>query len=158
MKKGMMAVCGLLLFLLCFFGRYQPVSLESMAPENIEVEVKGSVVSPGVYALPYQASVKKALEQAGGPLENADLDGLNLNRVLSTGDVVVVGQIEEKQKVSIGSASEEQLQALPGIGPAMAKRIIEYRSENGFANLEDLKEVKGIGDKLFEKLQDQIVL
>lgn len=78
--------------------------------------------------------------------------------MLSTGDVVVVGQIEEKQKVSIGSASEEQLQALPGIGPAMAKRIIEYRSENGFANLEDLKEVKGIGDKLFEKLQDQIVL
>lgn len=70
-----------------------------------------------------------------------------------------IGEIPEEFLVNINTATEAEFQELPGVGPVLAKRIVEYRQQNGgFERLDDLKNVAGIGDKTFEKFQDQITL
>ena len=72
--------------------------------------------------------------------------------------VIVVPKKTDKKKISINTASIEELDTLEGIGPAIAQRIIDYRDKKPFMTLEELKEVKGIGDKLFAKIKDNISL
>lgn len=142
----------------------------------IIVHIAGEVKKPGVYKLEDGARVIDVLNLAGGPLSSADLDKVNLAEFLRDGaKIYIPPRIEETfgvlqknsisntrvsqndTRVNINTATKEQLETLPGIGPTLAQRIIDYRSENGFfSSCEDLLKVKGIGEKKLEKIKDKI--
>lgn len=146
--------------------------------EDIMVYVIGAVKFPGVYSLEEGSRVKDAIEIAGGPLEDSDLIVLNLAEKLQDEDKLYVpkqGEIDEKiqniadqnfgistkddGKININTATIEELKTLPGVGPATAQKIIEYRSESGFfKTIEDIKNVSGIGDKKFEQIKEKITI
>lgn len=146
--------------------------------EIIQVYVIGAVEKPGVYRLPQEARAYEAVEMAK-PLPVADLNHINLASKLGDGQALVVPQQGEEGalpdltsagettlleagggKVNINSASAEELdQKLPGVGPTIAQRIVDYRISHGdFSQVEDLKEVSGIGDKKFADLQDLVTV
>lgn len=163
--KTIQKAAGPLLFLLLGFvslaGRITPMALERQAPDTIEAEIKGEVVSPGVYTIKNGATIQDLIGQAGGESAAADLSMLNLLAEVHAGQVIVVGKKNldgSSPRISLNSASAEELMKLPGIGPAMAEKIITYRTEHPFETLEQLMEVPGIGEKKFAKLQDFIAL
>lgn len=136
------------------------------------IYVTGAVAEPEqTVSLPPESRVSDAIEAAGGTTENADLTRVNLAGVLRDGDQVHVPVIEAVEAepvitatasgggiIPINSATIDELQTLPGIGPALAERIIAYREENGpFADVEALDAVSGIGPALLEGLDGLIV-
>ena len=148
---------------------------------EIVVYVAGAVNHPGVVRLAEGARAKDAVDACGGFLPTADTNGVNLAQKLKDGVQITVpekapvaaeGRAAQGAPtasgaarslpdgmVNINTADEKELDKLPGIGPAMAKRIIEYRTENGaFQSPEEIKRVKGIGDAKYEKMKDKIVL
>ena len=141
----------------------------------IQVHVVGEVKLPGVYSLPEGANVQDAINAAQGPTEFSQQDLLNLAATLDDGQRVYIPSKEEAQVdvdsdqrnlelsldnlVNINTASQEELDTLPGIGSVRAKAIIAYRTENGFfMNIEDLMKVEGIGETLFSELKDLITV
>ncbi|SHG84960.1 competence protein ComEA [Thermosyntropha lipolytica DSM 11003] len=143
----------------------------------IEVYVGGQVEKPGVYRLPKGARVYQAVEQAGGITDRADLKYVPLARILEDEETIWIPSPEEVTgldssyvstfytsggnnagKVNINTASAEELAAkLNGIGPQLAKRIVDYRNQNGkFKSIDEIKNVSGIGEKRFEQIKDQI--
>lgn len=140
--------------------------------EKIVVHITGAVKKPGVYKLKKGSRVMEGVKMAGGETEEANLNAINLARVLSDGEMVRVPEKIEsgmkvplssvltevgQGKVSLNLADKTQLESLPGIGPALAKRIIDYRNKNGFFKTkEELKKVSGIGEKKFNTLKDLI--
>lgn len=145
-------------FLLLLYERTSAIDMRKFQTSHKVVEVKGEVRSPGVYEVPWDATVEEILKEAGGCLPDGDTSSLNLSRNIENEGVLVIAKKQERRLVSINSASLEELDELPGIGPSIAQRIIDHRSIQSFQQLEDLKEVKGIGDKLFEKLRELITL
>ncbi len=142
-------------------------------PATINVYVSGAVQNPDVYALPLSSIVKDAIAAAGGATADADLDRINLATKLADQMQVYVPHKGESapppsngsapgaptEKININTASAEELDKLPGIGPSIAKAIVDYRTKNGpFNKVEDINDVKGIGDALFEKIKDQITV
>ncbi len=142
-------------------------------PATINVYVSGAVQKPDVYALPLNSIVKDAIAAAGGATADADLDQINLAAKLADQMQVDVPHKGESappppsgstpntsaEKININTATAEELDKLPGIGPSIAKAIIDYRTKNGpFKKVEDINDVKGIGDALFEKIKDQITV
>jgi competence protein ComEA len=142
-------------------------------PASINVYVSGAVNKPDVYALPLNSIVKDAITAAGGATDEADLDRINLATKLADQMQVYVPRRGEAAppsqggsapgaatgKININTASAEELDKLPGIGPSIAQAIIDYRTKNGlFKQIEDINDVKGIGDALFEKIKDQITV
>lgn len=140
---------------------------------TIVVDVKGAVQSPGVYYVEQGSRVVDVIEMAGGVLENADVKQINFAEILKDEMVIYVPAIGEeamspfsaaasggeKEKVRINYATSEELQKLPGIGPAKAEAIIRYREEHGpFQTEEDLLNVSGIGAKSFEKIKEEITV
>jgi competence protein ComEA len=138
-------------------------------PATISVYVTGAVKNPDVYALPLNSIVKDAITAAGGTTADADLDRINLALHLSDQQQVYVphkgetsppppnGAAPATAMININTASVEELDKLPGIGPSIAKAIVDYRTKNGpFKKIEDINEVKGIGDALYAKIKDQI--
>ena len=132
---------------------------------KIFVHVAGEVRSAGVYELDSGARVIDAITAAGGVTKKANLTMLNLARVLFDGEQILVGDSASNPtsasggKVSINQADTSQLDSLPGIGPAIAARIISHREQNGpFRSLVALKDVSGIGDAVFAKIEDLITL
>lgn len=144
-------------------------------PDGVIVHVVGAVRRPGVYELPAGSRVADAVEAAGGALGNAAASALNLARLLTDGEQVRVLTTDEasaaafsgdargllppvgQPKVNINAATVEQLDSLPGIGPATAQKIVEDRMRNGpFRSPEDLMRVPGIGPKKFEVLEELI--
>lgn len=160
MKKVLLFFFLFIFFIFTFFNRYQPVSLDLKKPTTIQVEIKGEVKNPGVYTLRYQDTLQDLVDASGGFTAQADTAGISLLQVLSDQSVIVIAKQEQQsiQKVSINTASLEELDSLPGIGPGIAQRIIDYRSITSFTTLEQIKDVKGIGDALYEKIKDLIVL
>lgn len=148
--------------------------------EMIQVYVIGAVTTPGVYKLPVESRVLEAVQMAQA-LPEADLNSINLAQKMDDGDAIVVPKTGDvpaantvqgtvawggisgpgsSGKVNINSSSAQELdQRLPGIGPAIAQRIVDYRALHGrFASIEELKEVSGIGDKKYADLQDLITV
>ncbi len=139
------------------------------------VHVTGHVVRPGVYDLEKGARVIDALEEAGGSLETADLERVNLAQPLIDGQQVYIPallpQDEDGQaavparispqgsQVNINTADQAELESLPGIGSVKARSIIHYREQHGlFQQVEDILQVSGIGEKTLESLKDQITV
>jgi competence protein ComEA len=131
---------------------------------KIVVSVVGKVAKPGLVTLADGARVDDALRAAGGPVGDADLSQLNLARKLSDGEQVAVGvppppeQLGQPPgKVDLNTASTTELQTLPGIGPAMAQRILQWRAAHGrFQSVDELRQVDGIGAGRFERLKDLV--
>jgi competence protein ComEA len=154
MKKVLIVSCLLLLF----YGRYEPVDLTTTQRKTKQIEVKGEVEHPGVYTVDIHADTGEVLKKAGGLKKGADVSGINQTQDLSDHSVLVIGKQQEQKKISINSATEKELQTLTGIGPSMAQRIIAYRSQQPFQTIEDIMKVKGIKEKLFAKIKEQITL
>jgi len=143
----------------------------------VVVHVVGEVKEPGVYDLPADSRITDAIEAAGGATKDADLTSINLARVLFDGEQIFIGNINSAAapstssssssssstnpagRININMANAAQLDQLPGIGPVIAGRIVEYRNQNGpFRQLTDLKQVSGIGDAIYDKIKDLITL
>ena len=154
MKKVLIVSCLLLLF----YGRYEPVDLTTTQRKTKQIEVNGDVEHPGVYTVDIHADTGEVLKKAGGLKKGADVSGINQTQDLSDHSVLVIGKQQEQKKISINSATEKELQTLTGIGPSMAQRIIAYRSQQPFQTIEDIMKVKGIKEKLFAKIKEQITL
>ncbi|RME87180.1 MAG: ComEA family DNA-binding protein [Anaerolineae bacterium] len=133
-------------------------------PEPIYVYVTGAVPRPGVYTLPRGSRVADAIDAAGGFLTTADPGQLNLAAPLTDGEWIEVLTSEEAEAlqallVDINTATASELEELPGIGPTLAEKIVEYRDEHGdFARIEDLLNVPGIGQATFERIRDLITV
>lgn len=149
-----------------------PVEATAAEPKTIIVSVAGAVKEPGIVELEAGARVADAIEAAGGLTDGADPGFLNLARVVADGDLVAVPDASASGPVvpggdaagagglvNINVAGAAELDALNGIGPVLAERIIEYRESNGsFQSLDELSEVSGIGAALLEQLRDQVTL
>lgn len=142
----------------------QPTKPVSITLGTIRVHVVGEVVNPGLYELDGGAIAADAVSMAGGMTPEAVEASVNLARVLSDGEQLRVLAQDAYQEaasglISLNSATSAQLEELSGIGPATAKRILDYRQANGpFASIEELMQVSGIGPSLFGKIKDQITL
>ena len=136
---------------------------------DVVVYVSGAVASPGVLTLPATSRVIDALTAAGGATPDADLESINLARILVDGEQIRVGVVGESPPpassaagstagtstcVRLATATEDELQTLPGIGPALATRIISYRATHPrLSSVEELDDVPGIGPSLIEKIR-----
>jgi competence protein ComEA len=145
------------------------------ATTMLMVDVAGAVLKPGVYSLPMNSRVIDAITAAGNVLKDADVSDINLARILKDGEQVYVyppsrggGSARSSVRsapprntgpVALNRASAKDLEALDGIGPVLASRIIAYRNANGpFLTLEALLEVSGIGPAKFAQFKEKIRL
>ena len=160
--------------------RGEPIQLTPRPSEApIVISIQGEVMQPGVYSLPIGSRLQDAIEQAGGVTTNANQISLKLATLLKDGDAIIIpskgmaesdipetqsGIIERSNSsvfteacININTATAEELETLPGIGPTRSAAIIDYRETNGpFYKLEDLMQVPGIGPSTFDALKEQI--
>ncbi|OOV30690.1 DNA-binding protein [Streptomyces avermitilis] len=143
----------------------------------IVVDVSGKVRNPGIQRLPAGSRVADALRAAGGVRPGTNMQGLNRARLLADGEQVVVGGpapapdpgtaatatggsgagTTPSTPVSLNTATADQLDTLPGVGPVLAQHIIDYRTQHGgFRSVDELREVNGIGDRRFADLQNLV--
>lgn len=143
--------------------------------EEIMVHISGAVNKPGILKLDSSKRIVDALELAGGPRDDADLDRINLAAKLHDEEKIYIPKIGEENingisslvsspsamgnssgKININSADTSELKKIPGVGDKTADKIINYRNNNSFSSIEDIKNVPGIGDKKFESMKDYI--
>lgn len=167
---------------------YQEVTKKEEKKENIKVDIKGAVINPGVYEIDSNSRIIDLINLAGGLREDANVDYLNLSELLKDQMVVKIFTnedinnykkveivyeyiplececIEEKEcneendKININTASKEELMKLNGFGEAKALSVIEYRTLNGdFQKIEDIMNVSGIGENVFNKIKEDITI
>jgi len=149
---------------------------------SVIVHITGAVKNPGVYQLSSTDRIVDAVKIAGGETEEANLDLINLAALLKDGQKIIVpykiynetgeeinkstlnnmengytSLVSTSAKVNINIADKTILQTLPGIGPVLSERIIEYRNQNGlFGVIDDIKDVSGIAEKKYEGIKDLI--
>lgn len=150
--------------------------------DKIKVHIVGEVQKEGIIEIEKNARLADVIEEAGGITEEADLSKINLAYCVKDGQKIYIPNMEENleeyityeagdgvlpeedykknnEKVNINTAKQTELETLSGIGPSTALKIINYRKENGeFKNIEDLKNVPGIGDSKFEAIKDDICI
>ena len=137
----------------------------------VVVAVSGLVREPGLVRLPTGSRVADAIAAAGGVLPGTDLSLVNLARRVSDGELIVIGLPGAMVSagsgggagpggpVNLNTATPEQLQTLPGVGPVLAQRIVEYRDQHGgFRFVADLRHVSGIGDARYAELRDLVTV
>ena len=154
---------------------------DNIIENKIVIHITGEVEEEGFIELEKGARISDAIEEAGGTTEEADLSNVNLAYSLSDGQKVKIPNINEKdeeiivveekagdniiiegnkskeEKININKAAQTEIETLPGIGPSTALKIITYRNEHGkFKNIEDIKNVSGIGDSKFENIKEYI--
>jgi competence protein ComEA len=156
-------------------GTPSPSADATSAARQVVVDVAGRVRRPGVLRLPQGSRVVDAIRRAGGARHGVDLSALNLARVLTDGEQVVVGAAGSDAAgattpsgdgstaagplVDLNTATEEQLETLPGVGPVTAQKILAWRQAHGaFTNVDELLEVDGIGDKTLADLTPYVTL
>ena len=178
LKRQWLIICGLAAVIIVgsFWGHWQ----KAAAPERTTglvpavpaaeagrpvVYVGGAVAKPGVYTLAPASRVADAVAAAGGFIPGADTARVNLAQAVSDGMQVYVpaarsaGAPAFAAKININTAGREELEKLPGIGPVLALRIIDYRLAHGpFRDLGDIKRVSGIGESKFNQIKDKIAL
>lgn len=120
------------------------------------VAISGQIVRPGVYPVDSTTRLFEVISAAGGFTKKADQSSVNLARLVQDGEQIIVlakgGSPSEPERklMSLNSATADELETLPGVGPTLAGRIVDWRVANGgFESVEDLLKVGGIGDKLF---------
>lgn len=145
--------------------------------KEIVVEIKGEVKNPNIYRLNENNIIQDLIDKAGGLTEFADISKINRAEKLKDHSAIVIPNKNDgacqmtlgnsssaldangNTLININTANDSELQNLPGIGPSKAKSIIEYREKNGgFKSIDDIKNIKGIGESLFEKLKDKITI
>ena len=156
MKLVTLILC--VIFVLFYYDRFEYVDLSKYQATYKKVEIKGEVKKPGVYTMEMHDCIQDVIAQAGGITKDADLDGINQNQDVVQNAVIVIPKKKEKIKISINTATLEELDTLPGIGPSTAQRILDFRKEHPFLYLEDIMKIKGIKQKLFYKIKDFICL
>ena len=146
-----------------------PIVPIQIATPEIFIDVTGAVNTPGVYSMPANSRVIDAIKAAGNSAPGADLSTINLARVLSDGEQIYVdatiinsagvrvSKSLHSAFININRATAGQLDSLDGIGPVIAKRIVEYRKVNGpFTSIEDLQKVSGIGVAKFAQIKSKL--
>lgn len=165
----------------------QPAPEANVESAEIVVHVAGAVKKPGVVRVPRGSRVDDAVRAAGGFSSEADADSINLAQPLEDGvqvyvprknqQIAVPGRIggterssvepqsvqtqhgQTAGKLNINTATAEQLESLPGVGPVTARAIVEYRKQNGiFRSVDDLLEVRGIGPKRLEQIRPYVIV
>ncbi len=182
-KVLLIGIIGFIVVLSFFRNNVDSSPINKLSSEVIEetsapvddvliVHVAGEVVRPGVYEFVEGERLKDAIERAGGVTDCAASDKLNLatrltdemkilvpsihDDVLESTIETLVIQTVDTDKININTADAVVLMDLPGIGPKTADKIIEYRENSPFEKVEDIKNVNGIGDKMFETIKDLI--
>lgn len=186
LKKRLLliAVFALLIIAGSFYSFWQKNSVQETAssiPSSIPqaaagesndfvIYVSGAVNHPGVFRIKQGSRIIDAINQAGGLALGADCSKFNLAQEVKDGMQIQVpanigpqqesnASKKEKGKININTADKKELDQLPGVGPALAERIIEYRKSNGpFKDIAELKKVSGIGEAKFKQIKDKIGL
>ncbi|MFZ7131726.1 MAG: helix-hairpin-helix domain-containing protein [Eubacteriales bacterium] len=139
--------------------------IQEETQEFIIVHIAGEVENPGIVKLNDGQRLYEAIEEAGGITKEGDVDGINLAMILQDGQKINIPNknINENSKqsddglININTAEKEILMTLPGIGDTLAGSIIDYREKNnGFRNIEEIKNVPRIGNVTFERMKDEI--
>ncbi|HEU0114345.1 MAG TPA: ComEA family DNA-binding protein [Thermomicrobiales bacterium] len=147
-------------------------------PAAFVVEIAGAVATPGIYQVDPEARLANVVATAGGFAPQADLTALNLARRISDGDKIVIPSLAAAtapvvapnapsgpttastgQALDLNAASADELDALPGIGPVLAQRIVDDRTTNGpFATVDELARVQGISPRMVDALRGLVVV
>ena len=134
----------------------------------VTINITGAVANPGLYSLARGSRINDAIEAAGGLLPDADTSNLNLAQLVEDGEQLHIPTLLPGMQIggstggltlliNINTASQSELENLPGVGPTLASNIIQYRQQYGaFKLIEDIKNVPGIGEALFEQIKNQI--
>jgi len=177
-QKRALLVTGSVLLILSVFivarGNSQPSQAIEVIPITIAepeifVDVTGAVNNPGVYTLTGKSRVIDAIKAAGDSASGADLSTINLARVLNDGEQIYVDSTVVNSRgvrvskaiprgpININRATARQLDALDGVGPVIAQRIVDYRKINGsFLSIDDLQKVSGIGAAKFAQIKSKV--
>ena len=180
-RKSLLIVAGLVLATSTFFILRTSAPSEAITPPpltvdvaavDITIDVQGAVLHPGVYKLPIGSRVVDAIKAAGGVTKVGDPSDLNQARVIADGEQIYVyakngtatsstQRAKAKPKSSafvlVNRASAKEFEALDGIGPVLASRIVAYRKANGpFASIDDLEKVPGIGASTLAKFKSKL--
>lgn len=136
--------------------------------DNIIIDISGEIKNPGIYKMKGRVRLYEIIDKAGGLKEEANINSINQARYVKDGEKIIIpssrnSQGMDKESISngnnlvnINTASKEELLKLPGIGEVTAEKIINYRDNNNFTKIEDLKNVNGIGMATYNKLKDLI--
>lgn len=180
-KRSLLIVAGLVLATSSFFILRTSTPSEAITPPalsvdvaavDITIDVQGAVARPGVYKLSIGSRVVDAIKAAGGITKAGDPSDLNQARIIADGEQIYVyaksgtatnrkAPVKVKPKgssiVLVNRASAKEFEALDGIGPVLASRIVSYRKANGpFATIEDLLKVPGIGEGTLSKFKNKL--
>jgi competence protein ComEA len=176
-KRALLVIGSLILLLSVFIvarGNSQPNEAMQVVPitivePEIFVDVTGAVNKPGVYTLTGKSRVIDAIKAAGDSAPGADLSTINLARVLNDGEQIYVdstvvnsngvrvSKAVRSGPININRATARQLDALDGVGPVIAQRIVDYRKINGsFLTIDDLQKVSGIGAAKFAQIKAKV--
>ena len=158
-------------------------SEENIEKNKIIIYITGAIKNEGIYEIEENSRIADSIEIAGGLREDANIEDINLAYVLEDGMKIHIPSINENineiqdntneyitkengdtkisnnsnEKININTATQTELETLPGIGPSTALKIVDYRKENGkFNTIEDIKKVNGIGENKFAKIKDLI--
>ncbi len=136
--------------------------------DNIIIDISGEIKNPGIYKMKGKVRLYEIIDKAGGLKEEANINSINQARYVKDGEKIIIpssrnSQGMDKESISnennlvnINTASKEELLKLPGIGEVTAEKIINYRDNNNFTKIEDLKNINGIGMATYNKLKDLI--